>query len=227
MGYYQAYNQIGISCRPIDILYYSIQLFFLQFRGDIQDSNVYLDLARYLAPLIVILSVLPILLLLSEKIGSSREFNDYTFSQKMEIQRKNKQKHLDVFISYQNTDKTIADAICSNLENKKIKCWYAPRDIPPGADWQDSIKHAIKLSKLVVIVWSNNTQKSKMVRSEVTAALDEECIIIPFRIDKVEPSGGWSLLLNTTHWLDAYDPPLERRIDELGYIILTNLRESD
>lgn len=38
----------------------------------------------------------------------------------------------DVFISYSSLDKQIADAVYSNLENNKIRCWIAPRDILPG-----------------------------------------------------------------------------------------------
>ncbi len=38
----------------------------------------------------------------------------------------------DVFISYAHEDKAIADAICAKLEENKIRCWIAPRDITPG-----------------------------------------------------------------------------------------------
>jgi len=45
------------------------------------------------------------------------------------------QKAFDVFVSYAIEDKLIADAIVAKLEAAMIRCWIAPRDIPPGADW--------------------------------------------------------------------------------------------
>ena len=50
---------------------------------------------------------------------------------------------IDVFISYSSKDKYAADAVCSRLENGNLRCWYAPRDIAPGADWASSIVQAI------------------------------------------------------------------------------------
>ena len=44
-------------------------------------------------------------------------------------------KSIDVFISYSSKDKPVADAICNRLESGNLRCWYAPRDILPGADW--------------------------------------------------------------------------------------------
>jgi hypothetical protein len=41
----------------------------------------------------------------------------------------------DVFISYSSKDKPTADAACAILESKGIRCWIAPRDILPSADW--------------------------------------------------------------------------------------------
>ncbi|MCJ7625258.1 MAG: toll/interleukin-1 receptor domain-containing protein [Anaerolineaceae bacterium] len=41
----------------------------------------------------------------------------------------------DIFISYSSKDKIIADAAVAALEKNDIRCWYAPRDISPGAEW--------------------------------------------------------------------------------------------
>ena len=40
----------------------------------------------------------------------------------------------EVFISYSSKNKNAAVAICHILEENEIKCWMAPRDIPPGAE---------------------------------------------------------------------------------------------
>ncbi|MBQ6334927.1 MAG: toll/interleukin-1 receptor domain-containing protein [Erysipelotrichaceae bacterium] len=45
----------------------------------------------------------------------------------------------DVFISYSHKDSFVAQAVCAKLEEAKIRCWYAPRNIPAGAEWATSI----------------------------------------------------------------------------------------
>ena len=42
----------------------------------------------------------------------------------------------DVFISYSSQDKAVADAACARLESRKIRCWIAPRDVPPIEPWK-------------------------------------------------------------------------------------------
>ena len=41
----------------------------------------------------------------------------------------------EVFISHSLKDKATAEAVCAKLEAAKVRCWIAPRDISPGADW--------------------------------------------------------------------------------------------
>ncbi len=62
----------------------------------------------------------------------------------------------DVFISYATSDKTIADAVCHALEAAGVRCWIAPRDIPPGADRREAIATAIGASRVVVVVFSSH-----------------------------------------------------------------------
>ena len=57
----------------------------------------------------------------------------------------------DIFVSYSTKDKVVADAIVSALENENMRCWYAPRDIEPGADWGTSITEAIHECKIVLL----------------------------------------------------------------------------
>ena len=54
----------------------------------------------------------------------------------------------DIFISYSSEDKAIADAVVTAFESNGLRCWVAPRDIKPGADWGDSITRAAFASQL-------------------------------------------------------------------------------
>ena len=56
----------------------------------------------------------------------------------------------DIFISYASKDKTVADAVCASLENRKIRCWIAPRDVLPGIPYGEAIINGISQSRITV-----------------------------------------------------------------------------
>ena len=116
----------------------------------------------------------------------------------------------DIFISYSHVDKTTADAICSYFENNGLRCWYAPRDITPGADWADSIIQAIADTKVMVLIFTKDSNISKQVLREVNNAVSEGVTIVPFRLTKEEPVAGMKYYLSTVHWLDAMDEELDQ-----------------
>ncbi len=121
----------------------------------------------------------------------------------------------DIFISYSHIDKNIADAICSTFENRGLRCWYAPRDIQPGADWADSIIQAIEQTKVMVLVFTSHSNLSKQVLREVNNAVDSGVTIVPFRLTNEEPAAGMKYYLSTVHWLDAMNSELHSAIDDL------------
>jgi hypothetical protein len=125
----------------------------------------------------------------------------------------------DVFISYSAQDKTVADALCATLENRKIQCWIAPRDILPGEDFASAITKAIENSRIFLLVFSKDSNTSQYVMREVNAAVSRGNPIIPFRIEDVKPTQSMAFLLGTKQWLDALTPPLERHLQKLADII--------
>jgi hypothetical protein len=121
----------------------------------------------------------------------------------------------DIFISYSARDKTTADAVCANLEAVGIKCWIAPRDVLPGIDWSAAIVNAISNCRAMVLVFSSSANASTQIKREVERAVHKGKVIIPFRIEDVEPSGALEYFISTPHWLDAITPPMEKHISRL------------
>ena len=121
----------------------------------------------------------------------------------------------DVFISYSSKDKPIADGVCANLEAAGIRCWIAPRDIRPGEDWPTAIAKAIAASQVMVLVFSAHSNSSEQVSRELFLAANSKVVIIPFKIENVEPEPGKLFFLGRTHWLDAMNPPTQAQINEL------------
>jgi hypothetical protein len=129
----------------------------------------------------------------------------------------------DVFISHSTKDKQTADAVCAVLESKSIRCWVAPRDIQPGADWGESIIEAIRGARVMVLIFSKNANESVQIKREVERAIHHGVIIIPLRIQDILPSGALEYSISMSHWLDAFDPPMERHLAYLADTVRANL----
>lgn len=121
----------------------------------------------------------------------------------------------DVFVSYSAKDKAVADAIVAGLEQDGRRCWFAPRDILAGTTWGEAIVEAVRSARIMVLVLSERSNRSKQVLREVELAVSSDAIIIPFRIDSNDPTGAMAYFLATEHWLDAMSPPLEAHIEQL------------
>jgi hypothetical protein len=122
----------------------------------------------------------------------------------------------DVFISYPHQDKVIADAMCAKLEAQGIRCWIAPRDIAPSAEWAASIVEAIENCQVMVLIFSGHTNRSKQVSREVQQAFDGEKPVIPFRIENVAPEKSLRYYMGSVHWLDALTLPIEHHLQRLA-----------
>ncbi len=122
----------------------------------------------------------------------------------------------DVFISYSSKDKPIADAVCASLEARKVRCWIAPRDVLPGETYAEALIDALNASRIVVLVFSANSNDSPQVIREVERAVNKGIPIIPFRIENVLPSKSMEYFVSSSHWLDAMTPPLEKHLQRLG-----------
>jgi hypothetical protein len=122
----------------------------------------------------------------------------------------------DVFISYSSHDKVVADSMCATLESRKIRCWIAPRDMPPGKPWPVALIEAIGKSRVFVLILSDGSNDSPQVIREVREAMDKGIPAIPFRIDNIEPSKEMGYYIKGVHWLDAMTPPLEKHLHILA-----------
>jgi hypothetical protein len=125
----------------------------------------------------------------------------------------------DVFISYAYEDKPVADALCATLEARRIRCWLAPRDIAPGAEWPAAISDAISQSSVFVLIFSDFSNRSQQVIREVGLAVSRGAVVIPLRLENVPLSSTMEYFVSTCHWLDALSPPLEAHLTRLAATI--------
>ena len=109
----------------------------------------------------------------------------------------------DVFISHSSADSKLAYAMCAYLEEKGIRCWIAPRDIPGGVKYGKSIIMGVKTCKIIVVLFNNSANASEGVETEVERAFHYKLTLIPFKLDETIPSDSLEFSFGSFQWLDA------------------------
>ena len=121
-----------------------------------------------------------------------------------------------VFISYSSNDLQTADKVCVLLEAESIGCWIAPRDVLPGTIYAEEIIKAIENTEALVLICSRFTGDSVHVRSEVEHAFSQKKVIFPVRMEDVGLGKALEYFLGSSHWLAAWDSPLEECVKRLA-----------
>ena len=126
-----------------------------------------------------------------------------------------------VFISYEKSDKDVADKVCSAIESRtigsrKIQCWIAPRDVPIGIPYRKAIVQAIREVQLMVLVLSSAANDSLHVINEVEEAHSKGITIVPLVVEDVTLDDRLEFCIAGINWLDATDKPLEACLEQLG-----------
>lgn len=123
------------------------------------------------------------------------------------------------FISHSSRDHDLAVRICEILENHGLICWIAPRDISPGAPYDEEILRGIATSQTFILLLSDFSNQSPHVKRELMCALRAGHAIYPIRIQEIQPGPKLEYLLEGIHWVDAWTPPLEAHLDRLAQLI--------
>ena len=105
-----------------------------------------------------------------------------------------------------------------------MPCWIAPRDIPPGSTYADSIIEGITQSDSLVLILSDHSNLSRHVLAEVERAFSLAKPVFPVRIRDVKPAKGLELFVSGSQWIDALALPLDSKMSQLADAI-RNLRE--
>jgi hypothetical protein len=116
------------------------------------------------------------------------------------------------FISYASKDNTFAERLYADLQNKGVRCWFAPEDMKMGDRIRDTIDQQIRLRQKLLIVLSSASIASPWVEDEVEAALEEErtsqerrTVLVPIKIDHTveETDRTWARQIKRTRHINA------------------------
>ncbi len=111
-----------------------------------------------------------------------------------------------IFVSYSSHDREVAQRVCQSLEKAGVRCWIAPRDIAPGANWGGSIAEAIDDAVAMVLVFSRNADNSDQIKKELVLAGDAHKVVIPARVEDLLPiDPSFRYELSSRQWIDLFD----------------------
>jgi uncharacterized membrane protein YgcG len=109
-----------------------------------------------------------------------------------------------IFISYASQDSKVANTLCKALEGRGFKCWIASRDIAPGENFQIAIVRAIRNAKIMLLVFTGNSNNSDEMAKELALASQSKLIVVPLRIDDVRPNDAFEYEFATRQWIDFF-----------------------
>lgn len=113
----------------------------------------------------------------------------------------------DVFISYSSHDQKVVEGLCAYLEQHKIRCFVAYRDIPRGVVWARAIVEALDESRMMVVVFSDHFNNSDQVDREIELASEDRKPILTLRITDDVFKGAKKYYLKNINWIDAFPNP--------------------
>lgn len=73
----------------------------------------------------------------------------------------------DVFISYSSADRTWAEKLFRALERRDIEPFLDQTRLQTGAAWESQLQGALRTSRHIVVLWSENARQSDWVRREL------------------------------------------------------------
>jgi uncharacterized protein YjbI with pentapeptide repeats len=101
------------------------------------------------------------------------------------------------FISYSSQDQQFAERLYADLQNKGVRCWFAPHHIAGGQKLHQQIDEAIRVYDRLLLILSEESMKSPWVETEVSKARKREVregrrMLFPVRLTSFETLRDWA-----------------------------------
>jgi len=136
------------------------------------------------------------------------------------------------FISYAHQNDDLARRLHADLQDKGVRCWFAPHDMHIGDKIRSRIDEAIHLQDKLLLILSRHAVASDWVEHEVETALARErrekrTLLFPIRLDDAileRAHTGWAATVQNerhigdfTRWKEheQYQVAFERLMKDL------------
>jgi len=114
------------------------------------------------------------------------------------------QETVRLFVSHHSSKYDVAQQVEALLAKRGVRCWIAPRDVPPGAPFDTAVHEAIEKSAAVLLLFCANSDKSRHVKRELILSDSAGRPIIPLRLEAIDP-GDLAYHLADSQWVDWVD----------------------
>jgi uncharacterized protein YjbI with pentapeptide repeats len=101
-----------------------------------------------------------------------------------------------LFISYSTHDQEFAERLHADLQDKGVRCWFAPHDMRSGKKVYEQIDEAIRVHNKLLLILSPESMESEWVKTEISKARKREIkegkhILFPIRLCSFEALRDW------------------------------------
>ncbi len=91
----------------------------------------------------------------------------------------------DVFISYNRSDRPVAEAMARELQQLGVDVWW-DHELLGGEDYRRKISELISRTRAAIVIWSRRSVDSQWVINEAAAARERK-VLVPVTIDGEQP----------------------------------------
>jgi hypothetical protein len=116
-----------------------------------------------------------------------------------------KEQFYSCFVSYSSKDEEFAQILYKDLQERDVRCWFAPVDMKIGDRIRSRIDKMIHQYDKLLLILSDSSIGSQWVEHEVEAALEKErkkknTVLFPIRLDGTVMSikSGWANYIRNT-----------------------------
>ena len=111
-------------------------------------------------------------------------------------------KNFHVFVSHSSKDKKLAKSLCKYLEERKINCWIAPRDLDEdaGISYKEGIIKGIKASPVMLVILTKDAMASDDVTNEVDFAFKLKKHVSFYKTDDTPLTDAMTYTIGSRHY---------------------------
>jgi hypothetical protein len=115
----------------------------------------------------------------------------------------------DLFLSYAHEDREVSAALAGELARLGVDVWW-DHNLLAGDNYRNQIEEILGRTRLVIVVWSRRSVKSRWVIGEASNALERDCLI-PVSIDGEKPPIDFHQLhaIELKEWMPGDPLPAE------------------
>ena len=110
----------------------------------------------------------------------------------------------DVFISYDDENQKIVEALSHYLEERQVKCFVTYRDIPRSVDYDSFTMEAIGQSQMMLVVFSGVAKMNENMLHNLEVCTEKGKPVLNYRLMNSAIYNQDKNHYKTLNWLDSF-----------------------